>query len=65
MGFLCWSLFWYELFYVLSSFAILLTRPRELVALLLLYFRCRVTVNYVARSHGAVGRFTVCDCGII
>ena len=29
----------------LSRFAIIMTRKRELVALLLLYFGCRVTVN--------------------
>ena len=34
LGVLCWSLFWYALLYVLSSFAIILTRNRELVALL-------------------------------
>ena len=44
-GVLCWSSFWYALLYVLSSFAMILTRKRELVALLLLYFRCLVTVN--------------------
>ena len=38
VGVLCWSLFWYALRYVLSSFAIILTRKRELVALLLLSF---------------------------
>ena len=32
------------LFYVLSSFAIILTRKRELVAFLLLSFGCLVTV---------------------
>ena len=31
--------------YVLSGFAIILTRKRELVALLLLFFGCLVTVN--------------------
>ena len=31
---LCWSLFWYALLCVLSSFAIILTGKRELVALL-------------------------------
>ena len=37
---------WYSLLCVLSSFAIILTRNRELVALLLLSFRlCLVTVN--------------------
>ena len=45
VGVLCWSLFWYTLLCVLSSFAIILTRKRELVALLLLLFGCLVTVN--------------------
>ena len=45
MGVLCWSLFWYALLYVISSFAIIFTRNRELVALLLLSFGCLVTVN--------------------
>ena len=44
-GVLCWSLFWYSSLCVLSSFAINMTRKRELVALLLLSFRCLVTVN--------------------
>ena len=38
------SLFWYALRYVLSSFAIVLTRKRELVALLVLCFGCIVSV---------------------
>ena len=42
---LCWSLVWYTLLLVLSSFAIILKRKRELVALLLLFFGCLVTVN--------------------
>ena len=43
---LCWSLFWYALISVLSSFTIIiLTRKRELVSLLLLSFRCLVSVN--------------------
>ena len=42
---LCWSLFWYTLLCVLSSFAIILTRKRGLIALPLLSFRCLVTVN--------------------
>ena len=45
MGVLCWSLVWYALLYVLSSFTIIMARKRELVALLLLYFGCLVTVN--------------------
>ena len=36
---------WYVLLYVHSSFAIILTRKRELVALILLSFACLVTVN--------------------
>ena len=38
-------LFWYALHCVLSSFAIILKRRRELVALLLLSYGCLVTVN--------------------
>ena len=41
---LCLSLFWYAIMCIFSSFAIILTRKRELVALLLLSFRCLVTV---------------------
>ena len=66
MGFLCLSLFWHALLCVLSSFAIILERKRELIALLLLSYGCFVTVNIlsVALPHGAVGWSTVCDCGI-
>ena len=45
VGALRWSLFWYSLLYAPSSFVIILTRKKELVALLLLSFRCLVTVN--------------------
>ena len=45
VGFLCLSLFCFALLFVLSSFAIILTRKRKLVALLLLSNRCLVTVN--------------------
>ena len=45
VGIVCWSLFWHVLLYVLSSFAIILTRKRKLVALLLLSFGCLVSVN--------------------
>ena len=38
VGVLCWSLFWYSLLCVRSSFAIILTRKRGLVALLVLSF---------------------------
>ena len=39
------SLFWNALFYVFSSFAIILTSKRGLVALLLLPCGCLVTIN--------------------
>ena len=39
------SLFCYALLCVLSSFAIILDRKRELVALCLLSYGCLVTVN--------------------
>ena len=45
MGVLCWSLFWHSLLCVLSSFAMILARKRELVALPLMSFRCLRTVN--------------------
>ena len=45
VGVLCLSLFCYALFYALSIFAIILTRKRELIVLLLLSFGCLVTVN--------------------
>ena len=45
MGVLCSSLFWYALLYVPSSFAIILTKNKELAALLLLSFGCLVTIN--------------------
>ena len=58
VGVLSLSLFCYELLCVHSSFAINLKRKRKLVALLLVSYRCLVTVN------GALGWFAVCDCGI-
>ena len=45
VGFQCLSLYWYALLCVLSSFAIILKRKREVVALLLLSYGCLVTVN--------------------
>ena len=45
VGVLCLSLFLYALLYVLSSCAIILTRKRELVVLLLFSFRFFVSVN--------------------
>ena len=43
--FLCLSLFCYALLRVHSSFAIILKRKRNVVALLLLSYRCIVTLN--------------------
>ena len=45
VGVRCLSLFWYALLCVLSSFAIILKRKRELVAMLSLSYGCLVTVN--------------------
>ena len=45
VGFLCLSLFCYVLLCVHSSFAIVLKRERELVTLLLLSYRCTVTIT--------------------
>ena len=44
---LCLSLFCYVLVQVHSSFAISLKRKRKLLALLLLPYRCLVTVNFL------------------
>ena len=64
VGVPCLSLFCCALLCVLSSFAIILKRKRELVALLLLSYGCLVTVNVLSLHHGAVGWSAVCDCGI-
>ena len=45
MGALCLSLFRYALLYVHSSFAIILKRKRKLVALLVLSYRCFVSIK--------------------
>ena len=63
VGVLCCSLFWYALLYVLSSFAFILIRKRELVTLILFSFGCLVTVD-VLWLFGAMGWSTVCDCGV-
>ena len=54
---------------VYSSFSIILERKKNLVALLLLPYRCIVTLNvfYYKCSvalHGAGSWYAVCDCGI-
>ena len=64
-GFGNWSLFCYALLCVLSSFAIILTRKRELVTLLKLSSWCRMTFKYsVALPRGVMGWSAVCECGI-
>ena len=45
MEVLCLSLFCYVLLCVHSSFAFILKRKRKLVTLLVLYYRCIVTIN--------------------
>ena len=45
VGVLCLYLFGYALLCVHYSFAIILKRKRKLVALLLLSYRCSVTIN--------------------
>ena len=64
LGVLCWSLFWCALLCVISSFAIILMRKRELVAKFFFVFRmscyCKCSV---ALPDGAVGRSAVCECG--
>ena len=51
VGFLCLSFFCYVLLCVHSSFAIILKRKRKLVALLLLSYRCIVTINVLWLFH--------------
>ena len=45
VGVLCLSLLFNALLCVHSSFAIILKRKRKLVALILLFYRCIVTIN--------------------
>ena len=47
MGVLNLSLLCYALLFVHSSIAIILKRERKLVALLLLSYRCIVTINFL------------------
>ena len=62
MGILCLSCF------VMHYFVFILVLEKEkLVALLLLSYRCSVTLYYkcsVALPRGAVGWSAACDCGI-
>ena len=65
VGVLCLSLFCYALRCVHSRFAIILTRKRKLVALLLLSYRYTVPINvlWLFFMVSLVG-LQVCDCGI-
>ena len=49
---------------VLSSFAIILKRKRELVALLFIVLWMSCYCKYPVTPHGTVGWSAVCDCGI-
>ena len=63
VGVLCWSLFWY-LLCVFSSFAIIMTGKRELVAMIDSSFLRLVTVNVLwltAPPQSAIGG-SMCDC---
>ena len=64
VGVLCLFLFCNALLCVHSSFAIIL--KRKLAALLLLSYRCIVTLLKCSMTltHGAVGWSSVYDCGI-
>ena len=59
VGVLCLSLFCYALLRVHSSFAIILKRKRKLVALLLLSYRCIVTINVLGSSSWCCGLFCI------
>ena len=63
-GICVWSLFSYAVLSVLSSFAIISLRKRELVALLWLSFWCHAAVSEhsVSLLCCAVGWSAVCDC---
>ena len=63
VGVLCLSLFYYALLCVQSSFAIILKRMRELVALLLLSYGCLVTVKVFGSSSQCRG--LVCSVRLI
>ena len=63
VGVLCLSLFCYALLCVLSSFVIIFTRKRELVAFIVLRMAC-YRKCFVSLPHGAVGWSAVCDCGM-
>ena len=59
------SLFWYALLCVLSSFAIILERTRELVALLSLSYGCLVAVDAMSLFLTVPWVGLQCDCGLI
>ena len=55
VGVLCLSLFCYVFLCAHSSFAIILKRKRKLVAMLLLSYRCIVTINILWLSLTVLG----------
>ena len=64
VGVLRLSLFCYALLCVRSSFAIILKRKRKLVALLLLFYICVVTINVLWLFHTVPWVGLQCGCGI-
>ena len=64
VGVLCLSLFCNALLFVHSSFAIILKRNRKLVDLLLLSYRCIVTINVLWLFLTVPWVGLLCDCGI-
>ena len=63
-GFCVCLCFWYALLCVLSCFAIILKRKRELVALLYVLRMSCYCICSVALPYGVVGWSAVCDYGI-
>ena len=64
VGVLYLSLFCYALLCVHSRFAIILKWKRKLVALLILFYRCIVTINVLWLFLTVPWAGGVCDCGI-
>ena len=64
VGVWCLSLVFYAIHSVLSSFTIILTGKREMVALFYVFLVICDLYTTVALSHRDVGWSAVCDCGI-
>ena len=54
VGVLCWALLYYVLLCALSSFAIILMRYKDLVALFLLFFDSLRPINNLSVKQGQV-----------